>query len=422
MKTLKKQIVLLLVFMVAFSGFAQKNEMKAVAKAMAKKDFAEALTNLDLVENMLSNLDDKTKAKFYYLKAQALKGSGKNLDAANVINELLAFEKSTGKSKYSNEMSKTLTGMVSNISSSAWKDYEAKNWKGATTKFAKVQELSPKDTIYLYYSALTALYDKDYDLSLSNYEKLIKMGFTGIKTEYSALNIASNKREVFDSKKQLDDFIRLKLHKDPVTKVLPSKVGDIYKNVASIYVNKEEFDKALSSIDNARKQFPDDVNLILVAADVAYKMGDNSKYIEYMNQAKEFTPDNPLIYNNIGVISKKEGKLDEARKAFNKALEINPDYKDALLSLADLELSGQDALVEAMNKNMSNFDKYDELNAQLKTLFRKVLPLYEKASTIQAEGDTKDNDVAILKTLMSIYSQLEMDDKAKEMRDKISQM
>ena len=36
-----------------------------------------------------------------------------------------------------------------------------------------------------------------------------------------------------------------------------------------------------------------------------------------------------MAYNSMGLILKNQKKIDEAIKAFDKALEINPDYTDA---------------------------------------------------------------------------------------------
>jgi Flp pilus assembly protein TadD len=46
-------------------------------------------------------------------------------------------------------------------------------------------------------------------------------------------------------------------------------------------------------------------------------------------------------YNNEALILEREGRKDEARAAFEKALEINPDLASALWNLSDLELAAQ---------------------------------------------------------------------------------
>ena len=48
-------------------------------------------------------------------------------------------------------------------------------------------------------------------------------------------------------------------------------------------------------------------------------------------------------------------------------------------------------------------------------LYKEVLPYYEKAYALKKE-ETKEDDIDIVRTLMSMYENLEMTDKFKEMK------
>ena len=69
-------------------------------------------------------------------------------------------------------------------------------------------------------------------------------------------------------------------------------------------------------------------------------------------------------------------------------------------------------LVEEMNKNLSNFDKYDEIKARQVELYKEVIPLYEKAYEVRPD------DLDTIRTLMSLYENTGMDDKFQEMKAK----
>ncbi|WP_233188707.1 hypothetical protein [Tenacibaculum sp. SG-28] len=58
-----------------------------------------------------------------------------------------------------------------------------------------------------------------------------------------------------------------------------------------------------------------------------------------------------------------------------------------------------------MNKNLSNFKKYDELALQQKEVYKEALPYLEKANSLNQNIET-------VKTLMNIYDLLEMTEKA----------
>ena len=63
-----------------------------------------------------------------------------------------------------------------------------------------------------------------------------------------------------------------------------------------------------------------------------------------------------------------------------------------------------------MNKNLSNFKKYDELAAKQKEVYKEAIPFLEKADSLNRSVDT-------VKTLMNLYEVLEMTDKASEYRE-----
>lgn len=416
MKTIKKQFLLVAILLISVVTFAQKEEMKAAGKALAKNNFTDALASLNKVEGMLGSLDDKTKAKFYFLKSKALNGSGKVTEAANAINELMAFEKKTGKAKYTKEAQPMLQKLVQNLRNKGIKEYEGKKWSLAKKTLAQVFDLNSPDTAFLNYAAMAAYQDKDLDLALTHYKKLSEVGYTGIVTNYSAMSTETKKRENFNSKNEMDLMVKAKTHTDPKTEVLKSKKGDIIKNIASIYLEKGDNDKAVEAISNARKESPNDINIILTAADIAYKMKDNNKFISLMEEAVKQQPDNEVIYNNIGIVSRVEGKIEEATKAFKKAIELKPDYKEAIINLADTELKKEDAIVKEMEANMNNYDKFDALKVKQLDLYREILPMYEKAYKITDANYSKNNEKAFLKTLMAIYENLEMYDKMKEVK------
>jgi Tfp pilus assembly protein PilF len=144
--------------------------------------------------------------------------------------------------------------------------------------------------------------------------------------------------------------------------------------------------------------------------------------VKAKNTAVKYQPENEVIYNNIGIVSRLDGKNEEAKEAFKKAIELKPDYKEAIINLADTELKREDAIVKEMEANMNNFDKFDTLKAKQLDLYREILPMYEKAFTITDANYNKDNEKAFLRTLMAIYENLEMYDKMKEVKAKYDTM
>ena len=61
---MKKLFILTLTFLVFQFNYAQKKELKSVDKLLKSGDFIAAKASLELVSNLITTSDDKTKAKF----------------------------------------------------------------------------------------------------------------------------------------------------------------------------------------------------------------------------------------------------------------------------------------------------------------------------------------------------------------------
>ena len=74
-------MTLVLLLAIGSMSYAQKNELKAIEKALKNVNFSDAKAAISSAEALIGNMDDKSKAKFYYLKAQALYANGAGTDA-----------------------------------------------------------------------------------------------------------------------------------------------------------------------------------------------------------------------------------------------------------------------------------------------------------------------------------------------------
>ncbi len=407
---MKKQVAIIALLMIGVFGFAQKTELKMASKALKKNNFSEALSALSQVESLKANLDDKTMAKFLFLKVKALNGSGKLAEAANAVNALMDFEKKTGKPKYSKEAGPILTSLIKNLSDRGIKEYQNKNFKSAKVTLEQVYLLSPKDTTFLEYAANAAYLDKDYDTALAKFTSLKDMKYTDVKTVYSAINKATGNEDIFNNAKEMNNGVKMGVYENPKTTVTKSKAPSIIKNIAFIYVEKGDNDKAIQAIQDARAADPKDVNLIITEANIQIKMGNKAKFGELMKEAIALKPNDPTLYYNVGVINQEQGKIEEAKAAYRKSIELDPNNGNAYLNLGLAELEKDKALVEEMNNNLNDFDKYDAIKAKQLKLYKEVLPTLEKANTLLP----KDKD--LMRTIMNIYENLEMYDKQKAMK------
>ena len=226
---------------------------------------------------------------------------------------------------------------------SAVEDNKNGNFKSASVKLYDAYLMNPEkdDNInYLYFSASSAVNSKDYDTALEHYAKLKDMGYTGVVSEYFVTPVETNIEEKV-SETEYNLFKNSKDYTNQRVGKTESRLPEIVKNIALIYVQKGEVDLAISAIKEARAINPDDVNLLLSEADLYIKLGDREKFKELMKLAVQKDPDNAILYYNLGVINGEQGEFDEAKKFYLKSLELDPSYTATYLNLVGLILEGE---------------------------------------------------------------------------------
>lgn len=125
----------------------------------------------------------------------------------------------------------------------------------------------------------------EYDASLKYYEELRDLGYSGEETKYTAVNKETNEEETFDTATLRDISVKAGSHIKPGTKKSESKSAEIIKNIALIYVNKGDNEKAVAAMKDARKENPDDLSLLLTEANVQLKMGNREEFKKLIEEA-----------------------------------------------------------------------------------------------------------------------------------------
>jgi tetratricopeptide (TPR) repeat protein len=412
---MKKQIIIALVLSISAFSFAQKKELKTVEKAIKSENFAEAKAALTQAESLMSVMDDDLKDKYYYLKGQALYANGKGSDA-DMDAALESLNKV--KSDYKSEIANLKTEMANALLKTGNDAYGKKDYSKASKYFEKSYRVLESDTLFLYYAAATAINVQEYDRALVLYEELKDIGYTGIQTEYFATNAETGEEEVLD-KNTRDLYVKAKSHIKPGERKTESKKPEIVKNIALIYVNNGDDEKALAAMKDARVESPDDINLILSEANVHYKMGNTEEFSSLLQKATEMDPTNAELRYNLGVIAAQSEHPDEAKKHYQKAIELDPKYVNAYINLSALVLGREQPLIEEMNglgTSKADDKRYDELREERQNIYKEAVPYLSKALEI----DSKNLSAA--KTLMNIYSVLGETDKHKDLKAKVEKL
>jgi tetratricopeptide (TPR) repeat protein len=404
---MKTKILLLAAMTFSLVGFSQKAELKAAEKAIKDGDSMAAKTSLDAISGMISGADEKTQAQYYFLKGKAYadlanKGDATAFDPAiSSFKKVIELEKS-GKQKYTDETNQRIAAITADLVNAAVDDNNEKKFKEAAEKLYLSYKLSPQDTSYLYYAASSAVNGGHYEEALNYYNELKDVGYDGSGIIYKATNTETGEVELME-KTQRDLMVKSGTYSNPVEEKTPSKKAEIVKNMALIYSQLGQDDKAKEAFTDARASNPDDVNLILNEANLYYKLGDKDKFKTLMAEAAAVAPDNPDLHYNIGVINMEQGNIEDARASYKKALEINPSYVNATLNLSTTYVNEGNGLIDEMNSlgnSRADIARYDELKQKKDDLFIVGAKILEDALK------TNPDNQGILTQLKNIYGAL----------------
>lgn len=419
-----KYVILTSALLISVATFAQKDEIKAAEKALRKGEAQEAATILKGAESLITNASDAEKAQYFFVKGNAyLDLANKNIDTDKNLSEasaaylsLIAAEKASGKAKYATEAAASITSIKYKLINSAISDSKVNKNHESAQKLYDAYLLDTKDTLNLYYAASTYVNAKEYDNALKLYDDLKTLNYSGKGTSYLAVSKLTNEEDLFTTAQERDKMVKMGTHEKPRTEVIPSKRGEIYKNIALILVEKGRTDEAKKAIADARVANPDDTSLILTEANLYLETKDFDMYKKLITQALEKNPTDADLVFNLGVVNYNAKNFPEAEKYYKRAIEIKPDYVNAYLNLAIMKLDGDKVIFEEMNK-LGNTEKdnkrYLVLKKQREVVFTGALPYLEKAN----ELDPKNAEVK--NTLISVYGALEMSEKKKALKDKM---
>lgn len=415
--------ILYTLILISSISYGQKKELKQAQKLIDQEFYSEALNVLNTNKDFILSSDKKYHAQYYFLNGWALKENSDYLASVNSLKKSMEIERSLRQKKYIENANILMQQAEADLVNSAVEDNKNGNFKSASVKLYDAYLMNPEkdDNInYLYFSASSAVNSKDYDTALEYYAKLKEMDYTGVVSEYFVTPVETNIEEKV-SETEYNLFKNSKDYTNQRVGKTESRLPEIVKNIALIYVQKGEVDLAISAIKEARAINPDDVNLLLSEADLYIKLGDREKFKELMKLAVQKDPDNAILYYNLGVINGEQGEFDEAKKFYLKSLELDPSYTATYLNLVGLILEGEGPIVEEMNKlvtsrKASDLDKYDQLEEKRVGLYKECLPYLEKLIEIDPDN------IEAIKTAKNIYYTIDDIDNFKLMNAKLKEL
>lgn len=410
----------LLAALISYTAVAQKKELKAAQKLVDASLYQKALAALDEMQPLIKNAEAKYSSHYYYLLGIS-KQKNKAFDEAIVaFDKANSIEESANLKKYSSLIQGNVSSLTNDLINEAVNLNSSEEYVAASKLLYTAYELDPQNNKdYLYYAASSAVNGGDYDTSLSYYLRLKDLNYEGRKTTYYATEVSSGEEsEVPDAAtfaiyKKSKEFTNLR------EELSDSKLPEIVKNIALIYVQKGDNEAAMQAVKDARSMSPKDVGLILTEADLYNKIGDEARFASLMEEAIAQDPNNAILYYNLGVVNGNKGNREASISYYKKAIELDPNYEATYLNLASVILEGEAEIVEEMNTlgiSASDNRKYDALKQKREGLFLEAVPYLETLVSISP------NNADALTTLKNIFGTIGDTANFKKYRDMLDSL
>lgn len=247
----------------------------------------------------------------------------------------------------------------------------------------------------------------NYTVSMEKFEMTRKINnIFSIKDTIATFNAALcalQLNDIIKSKQFLEDLAKNQYHNEVV-----------YSSLSNIYKTEGDTAKALSIILKGRKLMGDNLALIIAECNIYLGQGKTEEAQNLLKIAVEKDPNNHLLHYNIGVNLAEFGSFEEAEKSYLKAIELKPDYFDAMYNLGALYVNTAASILEKANAlPVDDTEGYNKLKAKADDLLNKAIPTLEKAEVLQP------TDLNTLYTLKQLYTRTNNMEKLKVVDEKI---
>lgn len=201
----------------------------------------------------------------------------------------------------------------------------------------------------------------------------------------------------------------------------------IYSSLSNIAMAQGDTVLATQYIQEGRQKYPEELDLIFAEANIHIFTGNIDQAREILDLAIQKDPENPHLYFAFGANYDRMSQdttyteeerafaFDEAIKAYESALELKPDYFDAVYNLGVLYFNrGIRIFEEAENRlrETHDFARYEEDEKEFKEAWLEAQPYLEQAKEM-LEMDDPNMEIVVL-SLVELYARTEQNDKLEE--------
>ncbi|MEN9401156.1 MAG: hypothetical protein RL632_2259 [Bacteroidota bacterium] len=188
------------------------------------------------------------------------------------------------------------------------------------------------------------------------------------------------------------------------------KLPYAYAKASGNYRLAGKSDMAKAIISEGRKKFPTDRDLLLELVNISIDEGDNAGAEAALAAAIATDPNNKILHYTIGTIYSQLKQNDKAEMALNKALEIDPQFDDALYQLGAILVTWAGEKKTEANQLKFGDARYDAMLKEADDIYKRALVPLEKYIA------KNPNDKDVLTILYQLHRSLGNTEKAIEFK------
>lgn len=370
---IKISSLLLAAFIISAGAFAQRVNVTTAYNEMRSEDFAEARTYIDkAIEDERTKVEEKTWRYRGMIYSGLATSEDPGMDRVDAIRESIrSFEKAMEldkKNRWQKENRQGLAVAQSTAMNMGIEAYNEEDYDLAKEFFMEGEKgaegLGVIDTLAIYNAGLAAEQAEDHETALAQYRKAIDLGYLGPK---------------------------------------------MYVYAANVYQKMEDQDGYLQIVQEGRSAYPDDADLIVYELNYYLRNEKFAEAKENLELSLEHEPDNKQLHYAMGVVNDNLGNYDEAVASYEKAIEIDPEYFDALYNLGIAYFNKAVEMNKEANEIQDN-DEYAAAKEKIMEVFRQAIPYLEEARSLNPQDR---NTVA---ALAQTYASIGETDKYEEMK------
>lgn len=258
-----------------------------------------------------------------------------------------------------------------------------------------------------YYTRALDLYNaQDYINAYNDFEKVIS-----VKESFGSVDSAAIFAAAMSANAAGDSMMTLNAaakYEQLVT--LGYNNPNIYSELSNIYKGMGDTEKAKNILQSGMDKYPDEPALLFSKINLFLQEGKYEEVASLMDDAIAIDSQNPSLYFVKGQSLEKMGDLDNAKMAYEKALEIKPDFSDALYNLGAMYYNkGADLNTQANDLPLDAVEEYDAMSKQADEFFLKAQPYFEQLFAASPD------DQGLKNSLMMIYKKTKQNEKLLEL-------